>query len=73
MANLDEILARVNQRTAEIQAKVADIRGTRFGTEGRDRLIGSFENDVILGLGGDDLISVASAMISWMEVTEKTL
>ena len=57
MASLDEILARVNQRTAEIQAKVADIRGTQFGTEVRDRQIGSSDNDVILGLGGDDLIS----------------
>jgi Ca2+-binding RTX toxin-like protein len=57
MASSDEVLARVNQRTAEIQAKVGDIRGTQAGTETRDRLIGSFDNEFILGIGGDDIIS----------------
>lgn len=57
MATTEEILARVNQRIADIQSRTGAIAGAQNVTEGRDRLFGTSDNDVIEGRGGNDLIS----------------
>jgi Ca2+-binding RTX toxin-like protein len=56
MLELDQILAKVNQRVTDIRNRTGAIGATQNATEGKDRLFGSDGNDLIDGLGGNDQI-----------------